>query len=142
MSEIVLSCGRRCRVVLDTSREFRQYVSKCVPYIFGLDMVSGMTTYTSMIARFCAETVDWNEMVGDWVCGLGEDDCWIYLCPMMSLGCLPLATNEEPLPPYFERLVSGDLGWSCLWILMSMVMPMCLNTVCLDSVRTGMRELW
>ena len=111
MSEIVLSCGRRCRVVLDTSREFRQYVPKCVPYIFGLDMVSSMTTYTSMIARFCAETFDWNEMVGDWVCGLGEDDCWIYLCPMMSLGFLPLATNEEPLPPYFERLVSGDLQW-------------------------------
>ena len=60
-----------------------------------------------MIARFCAETFDWKEMVGDWVCDLGEDDCWIYLCPMMSLRCLPLATNEEALAPYFEGVSLG-----------------------------------
>ena len=103
--EIEVSCGRKCRVVLDTSRECREYIRRFVLYIFGLDMVSGMTIYTSMITRFCVETFDWNEMVGDWVCTVGEDDdCWIYLCPMISLRCLPLATNEEAIPPYFEGI--------------------------------------
>ena len=61
----------RCRVVLDTSRDLRDYVRRYVPYIHGLDMVSGMTMYASMIARTCAEMFDWKEMVGEWVGGGG-----------------------------------------------------------------------
>ena len=37
----------------------------------------------------------------------GEDERWIYLCPMMSLRCLPLATNEEAISPYFQGVSLG-----------------------------------